>query len=143
MDNLTKFAEVLQDLLIEHNTNPFAFSKSADIHYNIVYNWLNKKSLPSLKKLVFLSDYFECSIDYLLGRTLDNYYSKKLITPFAVQLRKLIDNQNISAYKLSAKIEIPDSNLSRFLRGESEPLLDNLIKIADYFGCSVDYLVGR
>ena len=35
------------------------------------------------------------------------------------------------------------NTISRYENGEREPSISDLIKIADYFGVSLDYLVGR
>ena len=35
------------------------------------------------------------------------------------------------------------NTISRYETGEREPGIDELIKIADYFNVSVDYLIGR
>lgn len=39
--------------------------------------------------------------------------------------------------------DIKLASLSRYEHGRREPNLDTLLKLADYFGCSVDYLLGR
>lgn len=40
-----------------------------DLHPNTVRNWHDGMNLPTLMNLVRFADYFEVSIDYLLGRT--------------------------------------------------------------------------
>ena len=35
------------------------------------------------------------------------------------------------------------NTISRYETGEREPGINELIKLADYFGVSVDYLIGR
>lgn len=47
---------------------------SEDLHFDQSYitRWLKKNYLPSLELLETISDYFEVSIDYLLGRTDDD-----------------------------------------------------------------------
>ena len=37
---------------------------------------------------------------------------------------------------------IKEASLSRYEHGRREPKLETLIKIADYFNCSTDYLLG-
>lgn len=57
-------------------------------------------------------------------------------------LELLIDN-NISEYRLIKELNF-NENAFRFWRnGRQKPSLDALVKIADYFGVSLDYLVGR
>lgn len=49
------------------------YKVSIDCHFDKSYisRWLNKNYLPSLELLEILSDYFNVSIDYLLGRAYD------------------------------------------------------------------------
>lgn len=56
---------------------------------------------------------------------------------------KLLKLNNVTAYKVSKETGIPYSALSEWKMGRSEPKRDKLEKIADYFGVSVDFLIGR
>ncbi len=49
------------------------YKVSIDCHFDKSYisRWLNKNYLPSLELLEILSEYFNVSIDYLLGRAYD------------------------------------------------------------------------
>ena len=40
-------------------------------------------------------------------------------------------------------LQIAQPSYIRYENGSSEPSLENLVKIADYFDCSADYLLGR
>lgn len=56
---------------------------------------------------------------------------------------RLLQKHNLSAYKVSKLTGVTQSTLSDWKRGRSTPKTDTLQKIADYFGVSVDYLMGR
>lgn len=45
--------------------------------------------------------------------------------------------------QLSAAIGVSVKQIVRFEKGEQKPGLDNLWKLADHFGVTIDYLVGR
>ena len=45
--------------------------------------------------------------------------------------------------QVAAKAGLSQSNINTWERGRSMPLPDGLIALADAFGCSVDYLLGR
>lgn len=49
------------------------YKVSKDLHFDQSYitRWFNKNYLPSLELLETISDYFNVSVDYLLGRTDD------------------------------------------------------------------------
>ena len=57
-------------------------------------------------------------------------------------LRKLREQKNITQIKLSTDLEVSQELISRYELGTSFPQPQMLIKLANYFNCSVDYLLG-
>ena len=55
----------------------------------------------------------------------------------------LLQEQNVTQYTLSKAIGVSQGNISDWKSGRAAPKADALLKIADYFGVSVDYLLGR
>lgn len=55
----------------------------------------------------------------------------------------LMSKKGITAKTLSEKTGISPGNISDWKNGRSVPKADTLIKLADYFGVSTDYLLGR
>ncbi len=51
--------------------------------------------------------------------------------------------EGISQYALAKKLGISQSTISNWLNGKKEPSIESLWKLADYFGESVDYIIGR
>ncbi len=49
----------------------------------------------------------------------------------------------MTCIELSRKLGLSESTIGIYERGKSNPSLSNLCKIADYFGVSIDWLVGR
>lgn len=62
---------------------------------------------------------------------------------FSTMLNKLLDNRQLTAYKLSKALNISQGLMSDYKNGIRTPTYANLIKIADYFNVSIDYLLGR
>lgn len=57
---------------------------------------------------------------------------------------QIMESQGISAYRLSKATGITESTFVQWRRCPSSNIRSsNLVKIADYLGCSVDYLLGR
>lgn len=56
------------------------------------------------------------------------------------QLRKM---KKISQLKLAMDLNMNQNTISRYENLEREADYKTLIKIADYFGVSIDYLLGR
>ena len=62
---------------------------------------------------------------------------------FAQIFIKLLEDKKITPYRMSKCTGIPDRMIGRWKNGEIYPSAENLVKIADYFDVSVDYLLGR
>ena len=60
-----------------------------------------------------------------------------------MRLKKLRKKKGISQLRLATDLNTTQNTISRYETGEREPGIDELIKIADYFNVSVDYLIGR
>lgn len=60
---------------------------------------------------------------------------------FAENLKLLIGDMSVTEF--SKRVGIPQQSVSRYLLCQREISLTNLIKIADYFGESIDVLIGR
>ena len=60
-----------------------------------------------------------------------------------VRLKELRKKKGISQLRLATDLNTTQHTISRYETGEREPGIDELIKIADYFNVSVDYLIGR
>lgn len=59
-------------------------------------------------------------------------------------LKEIMQEKNISQKQLSEYTGIPASSIaSWFGKQSSSPSIDAVTKIADFFGCTIDYLVGR
>ena len=60
------------DFLCKKNEATY-YKVSKDLHFDQSYitHWINKNYLPSYEFLELICDYFDVSIDYLLGRTDD------------------------------------------------------------------------
>jgi len=55
-----------------------------------------------------------------------------------------IQDRNITAYRLAKETGISESLFSKWRKTPtSEIASSNLVRIADYLDCSVDYLLGR
>ena len=63
--------------------------------------------------------------------------------PFATRIRTLIDaDPQITQADVAAAIGKSRQVVSQYCHGDSEPAYDTLVKIAAFFGVTVDYLLG-
>ncbi len=59
------------------------------------------------------------------------------------KLFELMKERGISSKKLSDDTKISTGNISDWKSGRSQPSLDKMRIVADYFDVSIDYLMGR
>lgn len=59
------------------------------------------------------------------------------------RLKKLRKMRKISQLKLAMDLNMNQNTISRYENLEREADYETLVKIADYFGVSIDYLLGR
>lgn len=60
-----------------------------------------------------------------------------------MRLKQLREQKNISQQKLAIALAMNQNTISRYETGEREADYSTLIKIADYFDVSIDYLLER
>ncbi len=60
-----------------------------------------------------------------------------------MRLRELRRQRHISQLRLAMELNTNQNTISRYETGEREPGIAELIRLADYFGVSIDYLVER
>lgn len=60
-----------------------------------------------------------------------------------IRLKELRMRRGISQIRLAMELSMSQNSISRYENGEREADYDTLIAFADYFGVSVDYLLGR
>ena len=60
-----------------------------------------------------------------------------------MRLRELRLERNMSQQRLAMELSMTQNTISRYENGEREPGIKELIRIADYFNVSLDYLLER
>lgn len=60
-----------------------------------------------------------------------------------MRLKELRKEKNISQLKLALDLSMNQNTISRYETEERQADYETLIKIADYFNVSIDYLLGR
>ena len=60
-----------------------------------------------------------------------------------MRLREIRKSKGVSQLKMAMDLNTNQNTISRYETGEREPGINELIKIADYFNVSIDYLLER
>lgn len=58
-------------------------------------------------------------------------------------LKKLRESKGLSQLQLALKLGLNQNTVSRYENGQREADYQTLIMFADFFGVSIDYLIGR
>lgn len=61
----------------------------------------------------------------------------------AQRIKDSMKNEKLTQVQLAKAIGVGQSSVSDWLNSKSEPSIDNLWKLADFFDVSIDFLVGR
>ena len=144
MDNLSKLSEVLDSLMFERELNATRLAKAVGIDPTNVMRYLRGKRTPSVESLVKLADYFNCTTDFLLGREQENYSTTFYpCPPFSEQLKVLKEHFNCPWWHIYKTAHITSSRFYEWKNGTHAPTLDCVVMLADGFGCTVDFIIGR
>ena len=144
MDIASKFGEKLADLMYEKGITPETLSDALPIALSIVYRYLRKEILPSTTTAVRLADYFKCPLDYLFGLR-DEYAPSEFSKPkpFSQRFKKILDEKGLTRYRLKKETKLAKQSVDDWYHGVRNPTVDNIIVLARYFDCPIDYLIGR
>lgn len=140
---MSEFVERLKELMQLSGYNQVQLGKLASITHTNISDFLSEKHLPSYDNLIKLCTIFNCSIEYLLGRTDFSEEKLYLVEDFPTRLRQILKENKVSQEKLKRELKISGSVLFKWITGRNKPSTVNLIRLADYFDCTIDYLLGR
>ena len=60
-----------------------------------------------------------------------------------IRIKELREEKNLSQLDVAKGIETSQRNIGRWENGTNEPTSSFILKLANYFNCTVDYLLGR
>ena len=66
-----------------------------------------------------------------------------MIDLFEERLRQLRKRKGYTQLEMATNIGLTRGQIANYEQGKREPSFETLIKIADFFGVSLDYLLGR
>ena len=145
MVNLSNLSENLQELMNEHGLNQSTLAEAMNTNSSKISSYITANRAPNYTTFIALIEYFHCSADFLLG--LREYPSEEIryqpVRPFGERLREILQETGTTQYRFTKEADVSWGVFYNWLTGKSFPTMDNLVKIAGYFGCSVDFLLGR
>ena len=144
MKLMVDFAETLGDLLNEYNMNAKQFTEAIGAQDSSVSLYLRAMSIPTLKWLIKIADFFNCSTDYLLGLDENkNSGTYRQCPPFNQQIEYIKQYYKCSNSYFYTNNDISKTRFYDWLKGERVPTVESIVKLSKHFNCSVDFLIGR
>jgi len=71
------FCDIFKELRTEKKLSQDAMATELEVSPALISKWENNQSTPAPEMLEYIADYFDVSVDYLIGRTNDKrWYSK-------------------------------------------------------------------
>ena len=138
------FVERLKELMEDLKVSGRGLAKILNIGYTTVACWVSGNTKPRYDKLIQLAELNHSSIDYMLGLT-DNDKLTLSKNPKSFHERFIILSKisGLSDYKIAQACGVAHSSVSRWRHEGTIPDTNALIKLAEFFDCSVEYLLGR
>lgn len=140
------------DLLEVQNKKQKDLTDYLGITKNAFTDWKSGRIKSYTKYLPQIADYFNCSVDFLLGRKEtvstnknDSFIERenKKNVVFWNRFYNLCLKNNTRPNPVAKAVGISSGVLSKWKNENTIPNGEALLKIADYFDCSIDYLLGH
>lgn len=105
---------------------------------NSMYSEWTDSSVPRRTTLIKLSNYLGCTVDDLLACNESNEMNDMFWEVFV----SICKSNHKTPSEVLGELHIAGDSATKWKNG-STPSVDSIIRIADYFDVSVDYLLGR
>lgn len=131
----------LQDLLNDYNLSRLQLSKIIMIQSSAIDKYFTMNLYPSMPIAKKMTQYFNCSLDYLFGRSDDIKSNNKNTKSFFNTFDMLLKENNLPVARAMRELDMSENNYYRWKKGLFPKTL-KLLEIAKYFEVSIDFLVG-
>ena len=143
METELKTGARISELLVERNISNKTFAQAIGVNVSTVGRWKRNAKYMRLSQILKIADYFNCSLDFLVGRSeKDIDFQPKKCPPFYEHFRMLLEEKGISRNKINQETRIKSSHFVDWKNG-ADPHIFSLIELADYLDITLDVLVGR
>ena len=156
---MANLSDRIKELRFSAQMTQQEFGKKFGIVKSTVSLYESGKSTPNDELKKQICDYFNISVDYLLGVSDDKHRNspsddkgfffffffddKDLQEVFVSALKTALETQNMTVSELCEKTEINVDTCNQYLTGEHAPTLEHLVELSKALDVSIDYLLGQ
>ena len=140
----SEFQRRLGELIADKECTKYQFSAAAGVSKEVINRACLYGIIPSLQSLIKIADYSDVSLPYLLAKTdVSDFIKSEDKSNFHERLPQLAAEKQKKYSEIARSMTFPESYFHDWMRTKTLPSLDYLLKIAEYFQVSPDYLLGR
>ena len=137
----------LKEIRIENNLRQIEVANILNVSRSAYAMWEVEQDIIPLRRLNDFCNEFNVSLDYILELSdLKNYPNSNKdidLDKMKIRITTLRKNAHLTQEKLSKKLNITRSLISKYENGTNLILTSFLIEYSNFFKISADYLVGR
>ena len=138
------FQKRFNSIIEESDYNRRELAKAIPLSQSTLSNALTYGIVPSTKTLVKIADFFDISINFLLGKTdIEEFYKSSSPASFLSRFESLCSEKEVTHYKVATDCLFDKSSISKWFSKGFLPELEIIELLCDYFNVSPDYLLGR
>ena len=144
-----KFDSNIKQLRSDFKISQLQLAKETGLATSQLSFWENGERTPLANGAIILSRYFQVSTDYILKVSEDNtpvYRTDNFdcdMTVFNKRLAELRIKNNLSQGKLAKNVGLSQPAIYYWELGKRTPNAQAIVKLANYFGVTTDYLLGE
>ena len=143
MDIMSEFSERLSELMFDTSLTTTKLGEKIGVDNSAVSLWTTKKTVISLSRAIAVAKVFNCSLEYLFGRS-DNLldFTPHPELPFYERILELMKINKLSRYRVCIDMKKGHGHFDTWKNG-ADPRMNTVFDFAIYFDVTLDYLVGR
>lgn len=142
-ESIVPFLETLKELMEDRGLNIAGLSAAVSCDQSAIRRWFGEMYYPEPETLIRLADLFGCSVDYLFGLTDVAEFAPACDgRSFYGRFCELKRALGVSDYRVARECGLRKSTVSKW-REVKSPETVSLLRLASFFNCSLEFLLGR
>ena len=129
----------LKELRNQFNLSQLDIARQFNVAQNTVSNWENGNRVPDAEMLRKIADYFNVSIDWLIGIEAQT----DEIRIARQRTKELCEERDPQISDIENTFKTNYATFRSWYNGYGDYFNDKIYLLADFFNCSTDYLFGK